>query len=95
MKVLGLLLQQRHQVFRLRVTWITSRHEDHIHARQLPKNFAPFVQRELDRFRVGVIAVHRRIPNPDIQAVGIGHARHACHHFHLWSREMLAVGGII
>ena len=89
MKVLGLLLQQRHQVLRLRVTWITSRHEDHIHARQ--RGQTPNVELGF----IGIISVHRRIPNPDIQAVGIGHARHACHHFHLWSREMRAVGGII
>ena len=95
MEILRLFLQQGHQVFRLRVTGIAAGNEHHINSRQLGKNFAPLFERELDGFRIGIIPIHRGIPDPDIQAVGIGEPRHARHHFHRRAREMRTVRVII
>ena len=63
--------------------------------RQLREHLAPLAQGGLDGLRVGVILVHRRIPDPDVQAVGIGEPGHALHHLHRRPREVRAVGIVV
>ena len=73
---LRFLFQQRHQKLRLRVAGIAARHKNRVDARQLLKHFAPFLQREVHCFRIRVIFVQRRIPDPNIQTVLVQQARH-------------------
>ncbi len=95
MQNLGLFRQQRHQVPRRGVAGIAAGHEHGIDARQLTEHFAPFAQRGFHRSRIAVIGVHRGIPDPDIQAVGVEQARKLDHHAHGRQREVRAVGGIV
>ena len=59
------------------------------------KYIAPLLQRILDRIGVGVIPVHGRIPDPHVEPVLIGQARHAGHHLQLRQWEMGAVAGVV
>ncbi len=74
---------------------IAAGHEDGIDARQLAEHFAPFLEREFHGLGVGVIAVHGGIPDPHVEPVGIGEARHLDHHLHGRQRKVRAVGGIV
>src|SRR5262245_27358598 len=95
MEVLGLLFQQRHQKFRLRVAGVAAGDQDRVNARQLFEDLAPFIQSELDCFRIAVIPIERRIPNPYVQPIFIADARYADHRVDLWQWKMRTVGGVI
>jgi hypothetical protein len=77
MKVRGLLLEQLHQVLRLGVPGIAAGNEHGIKPRHGSEDIGPFAECELDRLWVGVILVHRRIPDPNFQPVIIEQSRHA------------------
>ena len=49
----------------------------------------------LDRPGIGVIGVHRRIPDPDVEAVVGADPGHAGHHLQRRQRKMGAVGGVV
>ena len=92
---LRFFFEQRHQKLRLRVSRISARHKHRVDARQLLKHLAPFVQRELHGFRIGVVFIQRRIPDPDIQAVLVQQSRHLHHHLHRRQREQRAVTRVV
>ena len=54
---------------RLGVAGVAAGDEDGVDAGQLPEDLAPLLEGELDGLRVGVVLVHGRIPDPDVQAV--------------------------
>ncbi len=91
----GFFFEKRHQHFRLGVAGIAARHEHGIHARQLAKHFAPFFKRGRNGFRVGIIPVHRRIPDPHVESVLVRQARHLGHHAHRRQRKVRAVRRVI
>ena len=90
-----LLLEQRHQVLRLRVAGIAAGHEDGVDARQLREHLRPLLQRELDLFWIAVVLVERGIPDPDVLRILVGKTRHLHHHVDLRQREVRAVGGVV
>ncbi len=49
----------------------------------------------LDRLGIGVVGVHRRIPDPDVQAVVGAEAGHPGHHLQGRPGEMRAVGVVV
>ena len=77
------------------MTGIAAWNEQGIDARQFRKNLAPFAKRKLDGFRVGIVLVHCRVPDPDIEPVGIGEPRHVDHHLHGRTGKMRAVGVVV
>ena len=48
---------------------VAARHEDGVDPRQLLEDLGPFGQCVLDGPGIGVIGIHRRVPDPDVQAV--------------------------
>lgn len=90
-----LLLEQRHEQLRWRLSRIASRNEDGINSRQLPEDLAPFTQRELDRRRIAIVLVECRIPDPDIETILITDPRHLDHHAHRRQRKMGTVTVVI
>ena len=91
----GLLLEQREHVPRLGVAGIAAGHEDGVDPRQPLEDLGPFLDREVDRRRVGVVLVHRRIPDPDVEAVLVGDARHLDHHLDRRQGKVRAVGVVV
>ncbi len=69
--------------------------EDGIDAGQLAENVAPLLKRSGDGGRVRVVPVHRGIPDPALEAVLLGQARHLDHHLHRRQGKVRAVGGIV
>ena len=92
---LSLLFEQRHQVFRLGVARVAAGNKNGVHVRQLAEDLTPLDKRELNRFRVRVVLVHGRIPDPGIETVFADDARHFGHHAHRRQREMGAVGIVV
>ncbi len=91
----GLLFHHREQVFRLGVAGVAAGDEHGVDSRQAAEDFPPFLEGELDGGRIGVVLVHRRIPDPQVQAVVVGDARHADHGLHLGQRKVWAEVGVI
>ncbi len=77
------------------MTGIAAGHEYRVDPRKPPENFAPLLQRRRHCRGVGVIRVHRRIPNPALQAVLLRQSRHLHHHLHRRKRKMRTVGRIV
>ena len=75
-----LLLQQAQKILGLRMARVASGHKHHVDARQHLENSLPFGQGSVDRLRIGVILIHRRVPDRDIQSVAIRDPRHLDHH---------------
>ena len=74
---------------------IAAGNEDSVNAGQLFEHGPPFVKREFDGFRIGIIFVHGGIPDPHVERVFIRQARHFDHHFHRRPWEMRTVLVII
>src|SRR5438552_578864 len=55
----------------------------------------PLLERELDRLCVGVVSVHRRVPDPDIQPVFVSDARDLGHHPQRREWEERAIGEVV
>ena len=77
------------------MAWVAAGHENRVDARQLAEDLFPFLERRGNRRRIGIVAVHRGIPDPDVEAVVVQQARHADHHVDRRQREMGAVGIVI
>ncbi len=95
MQVGRLLFEKGKQDIGVGVTGVAAGNENRVDPRQLAEDVPPFVQRLPHRGRIGIIRVHRRIPNPHVQPVLIQQPRHFDHHLHLRKREMRAVGRIV
>ena len=90
-----LFLQKSQQVLGLGVTRVAAGDEHGIDARKAAEDFAPFLERRLHRRRVCVIRIHRRIPDPALEAVLLRETRHFHHHLHGRKREVRAIGRIV
>lgn len=60
-----------------------------------PKNDFPFLQCEFDCCRIGVVFIHRGIPDPDVQSILVRQARHADHRFEWSGGKMGAIGVVV
>ena len=94
-KRFGLLLQQRHQLLRRRVAGISSGDKHRIDPGKLSEHLRPFPDRRFHGLGVGIILVHCRIPDPDIEPVVVGQLRHPGHHPQRRQRKVRAVGVVI
>src|ERR1044071_9746357 len=74
---------------------ITAGHQHSIDARQLLEYARPLLEREIDRFRIRIILVHRRVPDPNIESVVGEQLRHSLHHWHRRERKMRTCGVVI
>ena len=90
-----LLFQEGHEWARAGVPGVAAGHEDRVDSRQLLEDLGPFGQRVFDSPGIGVIGIHGRIPDPDVEAVVGGDLGHPRHHFQGRQREVRAVGRVI
>ena len=74
---------------------IAARHKDRVNPRQFLENFSPFVERERHRGRLGILPIHRRIPNPDVETVLVRQPRHGNHHLHRRQWKVRTAGVVV
>src|SRR5208283_5223633 len=73
-QVLGLLRQQGYELLRRGVPRVAARNEHGIDSRQFREYRSPLLDGKLDRVWIRVVLVHRRVPYPNIQTVGVRNA---------------------
>ena len=95
MQVGRLFFQERQEDRRVGVAGVAAGDEDGVDPRQLLEDVGPFVEGRLHGRGLGVVGIHRRVPDPDVEPVLVQQPRHLDHHLHLRQWEMRAVGRVV
>ena len=95
MQDLGHPGQERHEHRRGRVAGIAAGNEHRVQPGQLAEDVVPFLEGRGDRRGIGIVPVHRRIPDPDVEAVVVEQARHADHHLEWRAGKVGALGVVV